>query len=135
MKTSADAARSIRHLRVVMMISALFSVQACSNDRITAAPAITNGLVPGVFRVRVSGTVTNENGVPVAGVIVRLYRGTPNSRPVTTVTDATGFYSVSFLSAADMWAFTVKEGYRSAWQSREIAGRAVFRWDLRIYHT
>ena len=117
------------------MISALFAVHACSNDRITAAP-VTSGLVAsdGLFRVRVSGTVTNDDGLPVSGVIVRVYRGTPNGRVVTAVTGATGSYSVSLLSATDFWAFTVKEGYRSAWQSREIAGQMVFRWDLRIFH-
>src|SRR6185436_19093218 len=86
MKTSAAAGRSIRHARVAIMISALFGVQACSNDRITAVP-VTSGLVAGdgVFRVRVSGTVTNEDGLPVSGVIVRVYRGTPNGRSVTAI--------------------------------------------------
>ena len=66
---------------------------------------------------------------------VKVYRGTPGGRHVDAVTDATGSYSVSFLSATDVWAFTVKDGYRSAWQSHEIGGRMVFRWDLRIYHS
>lgn len=117
------------------MISALLAVQACSNDRITGAPTVTNGVAAAVFRVRVTGTVTNEEGLSVPGVIVKVYRGTPTARPVSVVTNATGSYSVSFLSAANIWTFTVKEGYRSAWQSHEVAGRMVFRWDLRIYHS
>jgi hypothetical protein len=84
-------------------------------------------------QLRVSGTVTDDDGVPVSGVSVRIYRGYPSGPPSSAVTDDEGVYRISFLSGEGMSAFTVKEGFLSAWQFHPIATASDLRWDLRIH--
>lgn len=133
MKNSFDAVRSIRYASLVVMISAVSAVQACSSDTIPTAPrSVTSQPVAEFGQLRVFGTVTDENGVPVAGVIVRVYPTTPSGQPSSTVSDASGFYRVSLPSADGLAAFTEKDGYRSAWHTHFRAHATELRWDLRI---
>ena len=134
MKTPFDVARSTLHAAVVIMVSAVSAVEGCSSDTIAPPPpSVRSQPVAELRQVRVSGTVTDQDAFPVSGVKVSVYRSSPNGRSISTLTDDTGFYSVSLLSAEDIFAHVEKEGYRSAWVSRGIAAGSSFAWDLRIY--
>lgn len=127
MKTSSHNARSIRYAGVALMIAAVSAVQACSSDTTLTAPSsIARGPAAARAQIRISGTVTDDDGAPVGGVTVSA-RGM-----FFVVTDNTGFYSVSTLSGLEIVALTTKEGYVSGWHSHST-GRADLQWDLRIY--
>jgi hypothetical protein len=134
MKTLSDYARSIRYAGVVTMIATASALQACSTDTIPTEPSsVTRAPSPAPAQLRVSGTVTDDDGMPVAGAKVTLYRWTTVGEPCSVVTDSKGFYSVSLVSAAGISAFTEKAGYESTWQSRSIALAADLQLDLRIH--
>lgn len=132
MKTSFHGARSIRYVAFVTTISAVSAVQACSGDIIPTAPSsVTREPASEPSQIRVSGTVTDDDGVPVSGVILKV---TPwNGQPLSAVTDGTGFYRISVLPAAGISVLTEKEGYVSAMHTHTLTRGNDFQWDLRIY--
>ncbi len=151
MKTASNYARSIRYAGLVTLIAAASGVQACSSDKIVAAPSgVTRPSAPSApaspafTQGRVSGTVTNDEGVAVAGVKVTVYSW-PNGGPASlAITDGMGFYSVSFLPASGISsisgtsgisAFTEKSGYESKWHTRSGSVATGFQFDLRIHRT
>ena len=140
MKTPSDYARSIRYAAVLTMIAATSVVQACSSDTIPTGPAsvtassVTRPSAPDLNRLRVTGTVTDDEGVPVAGVNVTVCSWTAVGQPCSaTVTDSMGFYSLPFVSTAGVAAHTEKEGYESAWHSLSVTAAADLLFDLRIH--
>lgn len=139
MKTLSNSARSIRCAALMTMIATTSLVQACSSDTIVAVPSIGTDSAqpttqppaqPAAFRI--FGTVTDDNGVPVAGVKVTLYRYTNGLTTSSTVTDTMGFYSLSFGSGAGLSLLTEKAGYESKWHSRGSPSGDV-QFDLRIH--
>lgn len=138
MKTPSDYARSIRNAGLVILIATASVVQACSSDAIPTAPSSvvatsgTRPFAPESGRNRVSGTVTDDEGAPVAGVKVTVCSWTAVGPCSVTVTESTGFYSVSFVFAAGVSALTEKAGYESKWHSRNTPFAADFRFDLQI---
>jgi len=142
MKTKFNYARSLRVAGLLTMIAAASVVQACSSDTIVAAPAsATRPSVPSVpsapqsTQLRVSGTVTDDEGLPVAGVKVMVFRSTTSGSPSSAVTDSKGHYSISLLSADLISALTEKQGYESKWHTRSTSGAADVQFDLRIHRT
>jgi len=134
MKTLSDYARSIRYAGLVTMIATASALQACSADTsLTEPSSVTRAPSPAPAQLRVSGTVTDDDGMPVAGAKVSVYRWTAVGEPCSVLTDSKGFYSVSLVSAAGISAFTEKSGYESTWQSRSIALAAALQLDLRIH--
>lgn len=137
MKTRSDYARSIRYAALVTMIAGTSVVQACSSDTILAVPS-SDTRAPATTptatstQLRVFGTVTDDDGAPVAGVKVMIYSW-PNGGTSSAVTDNMGFYSTSFFSASGISAFTEKEGYESAWHSRNNSRTLDGQFDLRIH--
>lgn len=134
MRTSFRRVRSIRYAVFVTMICAVAGVEACSSESNPTAPAsVRSEPASELSQIRVSGTVVDDDGAPVPGVIVTILRWAPNGWPLTTVTDDRGFYSVSVLSAAGISARTEKEGYVSATHTHTLSRETAFQWDLRIY--
>ncbi len=138
MKTPSDYARSIRYAAMVTMIAAASAVQACSSDTIVAVPS-SAALAPtsqptsqpaqsGVF-----GTVTDDEGMPVAGVKVTLYRWPNGGPPQSGVTDSMGIYRISSPSGGGISVLAEKEGYESKWRSLTNPSAADFPFDLRIH--
>lgn len=134
MKTLSHYSRSIRYAGLVTMIATAPATQACSSDTILTEPSsVTHAPAPEPTQLRVSGTVTDDDGMPVAGAKVTVYRWTTVGEPCSVVTDSKGFYSVSLVAAAGISAFIEKSGYESTWQSRSIALAAALQLDLRIH--
>ncbi len=77
--------------------------------------------------------MTDDEGAPIAGVRLTVYRWPAGGPPRTAVTDSKGFYSISFVSGAGIAALTEKEGYESRWHTRSISPAADFQFDLRIH--
>jgi hypothetical protein len=120
------------------MITAVSALQACSSDSTPTGPSsASNAPVAGRAEVRVSGTVTDDNGAPVSGVILKVYSwGPANVQPVTRISSGSGFYSITVPSSAAISIFAEKQGYASAWHSRtgfQNALATVLKWDLQIY--
>ena len=91
----------------------------------SSAPAPAPSPVPSPVTVQLSGVATDDDGAPVSGVTVFVYpRDLPTpsdyyANAVTTVTDGSGRYSVTFNSLMlipDLVAsvHTEKSGYESA---------------------
>jgi len=140
MKTPSNSARSIRFAALVTMIAIASTVQACSSDRIVAGPSsVSSSPAPSVpsapqsTQFRVSGTVTDDAGAPVAGVKVTLYTWSNGLTSTSAITDAMGIYSASFGSVSGISAFTEKEGYESKWHSASGSITAYFKFDLQIH--
>jgi hypothetical protein len=140
MKTPSDYARSIRYAGLVILIATTPLVQACSSDTIPTGPSsvtpssVTRPSAPEPIQARASGTVTDDEGVPVAGVKVTICSWTAAGQPCSAAfTDSRGFYSISFVSTAGVSARTEKAGYESAWHSLSISAAADFQFDLRIH--
>lgn len=138
MKTSFHTARSIRYARVALLLAAVSAVQACSSDAISTAPQFATrgpaGTTTEPTQIRVSGTVTNDDGAPVAGVIINVYSLPCRNRVASVVSDDAGFYSIRVRSGVDMIVSTEKAGYASVWLNHSI-GASDLQWDLRIYRT
>lgn len=138
MKTPSDFARSIRNAGLVMLIATATLVQACSSDAIPTGPSsvtpadVARPFAPESGRNRVYGTVTDDEGAPVGGVKVTVCSWTAVGPCSATVTESTGFYSISFVFAAGVSALTEKAGYESNWHSRNTPFAADFRFDLQI---
>jgi hypothetical protein len=129
-------ARSIRYAALVTMIAATSVVQACSSDTILAVPSvslppvtepITDPTKNGIF-----GTVTDDQGVVVAGVRVTISRWRTYGQSSSTVTDSMGFYSFPVSAAGGISLLTEKEGYETKWHSRTNPPSS-FQFDLRIH--
>ncbi len=141
MKTPSDYARSIRYAGVVILIATATLVQACSSDTIppTGPSSLTTSSAtppsaPQPTGPRVSGTVTDDDGVVVAGVKVTVCSWTASGQPCSaTLTDNIGFYSISFVSTAGVTVRTEKAGYESAWHNLSRPPGADIRFDLRIH--
>jgi hypothetical protein len=135
MKTVSDYARSIRLAGLVILIATASLVQACSSDTPPTAPSssITSSPVSEPTPIRVSGRVTNDEGVAVAGVKLTVSRWPTGGPPYLAVTDNTGFYSISFVPAAGISVFTEKDGYESASHSHTTSPGYDFQFDLRIH--
>jgi len=133
MKTLSDYARSIRYAGVVTMIATASVLQACSSDTTLTEPSsVTRTPAPAPASVRVSGTVTDDNGMPVADAKVTVYRWSAAGEPRSTVTDSKGFYSISVAWADGISAIAQKDGYESTWHSRSLSPAADCQFDLRI---
>jgi hypothetical protein len=139
MKTPSNLARSIRYAALMTMIAAASAVQACSSDspvepsvadQSTSQPTTQPPTQPAAFRI--FGIVTDDDGIPVSGVKVTLYRYVNGLTTSSTVTDTMGFYSISFGSGAGMSLLTEKAGYESKWHSRGNPSGDV-QFDLRIH--
>ena len=140
MKTSSNSARSIRSAALVTLIATASAVQACSSDRIvaapssvTASPAPSAPSAPQSTQFRVSGTVRDDAGAAVAGVKVTVYTWSNGLASITAFTDGMGIYSVSFPSVSGISAFTEKDGFESKWHSTSGAITAYFKFDLQIH--
>jgi hypothetical protein len=135
MKTSSNTARSIRTAGFALLIAAVSAVQACSSETTLTEPlSVSRGPTTPPSQIRVSGTVTDDDGAPVAGVTVSFYRMSSNGRAGSAVSDDKGFYSASVSSGFDVLALTTKEGFASAWHNHSV-GAADFQWNLSIYRT
>jgi hypothetical protein len=114
----------------------------------SSAPAPMPSPMPSPVSVQLSGVATDDDGAPVSGVTVFVYpRDLPTpsnyySNAVTTVTDASGRYSITFNSLMlipDLVAsvHTEKSGYESAdYYNGPISrspGASTFVRDLAIY--
>src|SRR5689334_3430797 len=102
MKAPFNTARSLRHVGAVTLILAASAVQACSSDAISTGPVSVSRsgpTTPAAIQLLVTGTVTDDEGTPVSGARVILYRWMVSENPHTAVTDNAGLYSISFLSA------------------------------------
>lgn len=138
MKTPIHISRSIRLANLMTMLAAASLVQACADDSITTdpsfgqatstqgAPIVTTGAI------RVSGTVTDDDGVPVAGVKVTVYRWTPTGEPHSAVSDDNGFYSVPFIYGDGISALAEKQGYERTWRSQSLSAGLPLPFDIRI---
>jgi hypothetical protein len=139
MKTPSDYARSIRFAALVTLIATASVVQACSSDAIPTAPSsvtpssVARPSASDASRLRVTGTVTDDDGAPVGGVKVTVCSWTAVGPCSATVTDSEGFYSSSFVLAAGVSARTEKEGYESKWHSRNTPFASDFRFDFQIH--
>ena len=137
MKAPLESARSIRYAGVVLMICAVSAVQACSGDAFPTAPQSVSrgpaGTSAEVRQVRISGTVTNDEGAPVSGVIVKVFHWTATGSPVSAVSDGSGLYNVSISSNDGFSLVTQKDGYVSAWQSHRITNERELQLDIRIF--
>ena len=140
MKTPSNYARSLRFAGLVTMIATASAVQACSSDRIVAAPSsVTPSPAPSApsapqsTQFRVSGTVTDDAGATVAGVKVTVYTWSNGLSSISAITDGMGIYSVSFPSVSGISAFTEKDGFESKWHSSTGSITAYFKFDLRIH--
>ena len=133
MKTPSYA-RSIRFAGLVTLIATATVVQACSseNNLIEPLPNINRSPVSEPTPIRVSGRVTDDDGVAVAGVKLTVYRWPAAGPSFVAFTDNTGFYSISFVPSAGMSIFAEKDGYESAWHVRSSPA-ADFQFDLRIH--
>lgn len=139
MKTPSDYARSIRFAVLMTLIATASVVQACSSDTIPTDPAfgtpasVSRPSGAGTTQLRLSGTVTDDDGVRVAGVRVTVCSWTAVGPCSATVTDSEGFYTISFVPASGISVRTEKDGYESKWESRNIASGGYLRFDLRIH--
>jgi hypothetical protein len=78
--------------------------------------------------------VTDNDGTPVPGVVVTIYRWMAVLDPgLAVITDDRGFYSMSFPSAAGISILVSKNGYASGWHTHLIGGEGDFQLDVRIY--
>jgi protocatechuate 3,4-dioxygenase beta subunit len=134
MKTRFDYARSIRYAALVTMIAA--TSQACSTDKLVEPDVVTNPPssqpTSEPTRNSIYGTVTDDDGVPVAGVKVTISRWGTYGQSSSTVTDSVGFYSFPFSGAGGISILTEKEGYETKFHSRTNPPDN-FRFDLRIH--
>ena len=136
MKTSSNYLRSVRYAGFVTMIATASLVQACSSDAIPTDPShVATATASGseAFEIRVSGTVRDDDGVPVAGARVTLYRWTPTGDPRSTLTDGKGFYSMPFVGAIGISAVAEKEGFERTWRSQNISRSGDLQFDLKIH--
>jgi hypothetical protein len=111
----------------------------------SSAPVPVPSTVPSPVPVQLSGVATDDDGAPVSGVTVFVYpRGarTPSGDVVTTVTDGSGRYSITFNSSQlipdlVVSVHTEKSGYESAdyynGPISRLPGASAFVRDLRIY--
>ena len=140
MKTPSNHARSIRFATLVTIIATASAVQACSSDRIVAAPSsVTSSPAPSApaapqsTQFRVSGTVRDDAGAAVAGVKVTVYTWSNGLSSLSAITDGMGIYSVSFSSPSGISAFTEKDGYASEWHTAAGPVTPYFKFDLQIH--
>ena len=137
MKAPSHYVRSVRHAALATMIAAASAVQACSSDTIptepTEATSITRASAPEPTEIRISGTVTDDKGVPIAGARVTVYRWTPQGEPRFTFTDGQGYYSIPIVSAAGISAWPEKQGYESKWHSHSLPFPSHFQFDLQMH--
>ncbi|MEO8577754.1 MAG: carboxypeptidase-like regulatory domain-containing protein [Gemmatimonadales bacterium] len=77
--------------------------------------------------------MTDDDGGPVAGARVTVYRWTSTGEPHSTVTDANGFYSVPFVAGYGVSALAEKEGYERTWRSQSTSRPAYLQFDIRIH--
>jgi hypothetical protein len=112
----------------------------------SSAPAPVPSTVPSPVPVQLSGIATDDDGAPVSAVTVFVYPfldGGSQRNPVTTVTDASGRYSITFNSKLTpggdlpVPVQTEKSGYESdkhgGFPLGRSPGASTFVQDLRIY--
>ena len=135
MKPSFHTARSIRYTGLAVMLAAVSAVQACSSDTTPTEPSpVTSEPTAAPATIRVWGIVTDDDGAPLEGVIVSIFRRSTFEQPLSVVSDNAGLYSVSVLAGPGLLVLTTKEGYLSAWHSHSIDG-ADLQFDLRVYRS
>jgi hypothetical protein len=121
---------------MLVLIATAPAVQACSSDTMITEPSSVTGapaFAPAPTSLRVTGTVTDDNGAPVADAKVTVYRWTASGDPRSVVTDGNGFFSISVAAAEGISAIAEKAGYEAKWQSRSISREADCRFDLRMH--
>jgi len=119
---------------LITIVFVAAAMQACARDTFPTSPG-SGSRVPNVeiSQLRLTGTVTNEDGAPVSGVSVKIYRWPSGPQTVTTFTDSDGTYDVSLLSSTGVSAFTEKAGYQSEWHNLDVSRGIYFQWDLKIH--
>jgi hypothetical protein len=101
-------------------LGSMVALAGCGSSSPALAPSTVR--VPGPVPVQLSGVATDDDGAPVSGVTVFVYprdAPTPSGNAVTTVTDGSGRYSITFNSLmlnADLVVsvHAEKSGYESA---------------------
>ena len=127
----------------LVALGSMVALAGCGSS--SPAPVPSTVVVPSPVPVQLSGVATDDDGAPVSGVtvFVRPWNGPAGlGNAVTTVTDASGRYSVTFNSLLTpggdlpVPVHTEKSGYESAdYYNGPISrsGASTFVRDLTIY--
>jgi hypothetical protein len=141
------------HWPRLVALGSMVALAGCGSS--SPAPAPSTVTLPSPVRVQLSGVATDDEGAPVSGVTVLIYPNGPVGlgNAVTTVTDASGKYSITFNSSLTpggdlpVPVQTEKSGYesyqhvagpigcvlRDSSTNACRSGTSTFVQDLRIY--
>jgi hypothetical protein len=131
-----------RHWPHLFALGSMVALAGCGSNSPDPVPSTVT--VPSPAPVQLSGVATDDDGAPVSGVTVFVYPSGhyPSGNAVTTVTDGSGRYSVTFNSLflipdLVVTVHTEKSGYESAdYYNGPISrppGAATFVRDVAIY--
>ena len=128
-------------------LGSMVALAGCGSSSPALVPSTVT--VPGPVPVQLSGVATDDDGAPVSGVTIFVHpwdAPTSFGNTVTTVTDASGRYSITFntlltpggdLPLSVLMVQTEKSGYESDRHASSPIGRSpgasTFVQDLRIY--
>jgi hypothetical protein len=127
----------------LVALGSMVALAGCGSS--SPAPVPSTVTVPSPVPVQLSGVATDDDGAPVSGVTVFVYptdATPPSGNAVTTVTDGSGRYSITFNSLflipdLVVSVHTEKSGYEAADYYNGPIGRSpgasTFVRDLRMY--
>ena len=119
-------------------IAVLIATTACSGSPTGTTPvtATSNSGKPSVWHIDLSGVVTDDASVGVPGVTITVHPfiAIPEPPAVTTTTDASGRYIVTFDGNATAAVAAERDGFERAYQSAAVTvGATQVRSDITVH--